>query len=158
MSLRWPALLLFVACATPQPKGPPPTAPAARSAVAAVLQHAEELALADGQYTQLLQIDQQRELKLADFKQAREDEKNKINGPPPPNNPFAGPSASQKRRRTAEEQAALDARFDEVDAEAFYSAEAFLNPAQIEKARVIASAWRDELLTWRAAMKTWEGR
>lgn len=151
---------LCLGCATAPPAGPPPPAPSAKSAVQALLQHAEALKLTDDQYTRLLQADQRREARLADDRAQAEAAKNKVNGPPPIINPLAGsgPGKAARRRQSAREEAAWEAHADEVDAEAFYEAEQALSAAQIDQARQIASDWRDELMIWRAKMKERDGR
>lgn len=156
MALRSLAFVLFLcaACATTQKDlGPMPPHPAPRSSLDAVLRHADQLQLTDGQYAQLHEIDDAREMKVQQKVQEREEERNKITGPPRLQTPGVGIPVNVEKRKRAAESLAAQKVFDETDVEAFYSAEAFLSPKQMELARAYASGYRDALNAWREAMK-----
>ena len=57
----------------------------------------------------------------------------------------AAPPTGARRRDPLKEQQALEARFDDADTRAFLKAEAALTPAQRDRAREIASAYREQL-------------
>lgn len=173
-------LVLLTACAT-VPKGPPPVPPSERSSLSAVLAHADELKLSPLQVARLSQFDQAREVKASEVRaefRARAEGK----GPPVgamsgnPNDPNAGmgnsgpgglggmdasgqnsmgtPGQGRQTRRSKEAmQEALESRIDEIDTQAYFLAEPFLDEAQKALAQKYASAYRLALYNYRDAMK-----
>lgn len=170
-------LVLLTACAT-VPKGPPPVPPSERSSLSAVLAHAEEMKLSALQVARLSQFDQAREVKASEVRaefRARAEGK----GAPPgamsgnPNDPNAGMGSSgmsgrdasgqngmgtpgqgrQTRRSKEAMQEALESRIDEIDTQAYFLAEPFLDEAQKALAQKYASAYRLALYNYRDAMK-----
>jgi hypothetical protein len=57
------------------------------------------------------------------------------------------------RRNPAQAQEALDARLDDADTAAFLRAEPVLTAAQRERAREIATSYREQLFERREAMR-----
>jgi hypothetical protein len=138
-----------------------------------LLAHADELGLSDEQYAKLRELEDARELKVREAHPPNAPERRAGGmrggmGGPPPGGGMGGPPGGGGMggppggggmggaRGGGPDRERMEARLDELDAQAWFLAEPFLTPAQRERGAKLAMAWRERVLAWRAAMKARE--
>jgi len=154
----------------------PPASPAPlpRSSIAAVLARRGELGLTDAEVSQLEKRDAALQDRVAQLRQAAASPGPKGSGKGgapaggPPSSPGDGPPhgggrpggdgggrhgerSAQQPHDPASRAAALEARIDDADTEAWLSAEAALDPSRRERAREVAEKYREALADRREA-------
>ncbi len=146
---RWLAGALVLAACVTVPRASS-LRPAERSSIDAVLRHAVELALSDAQVSALHELDDVREAKVRELQHHPQGRagpaRHGRRGGAWPRQPDRGP---HRVPAVTPALLAFEAAADELDTQAWLGAEALLTPVQRDAARVIVSAWREALFTWR---------
>jgi hypothetical protein len=138
-------LLVLAACASEPVRPERPLAPLPRSSIAAVLEHAGELALSEDQVAKL----QAMESKLEETDAALRAQLAPRRDAPPADRPQTGGRRGRggggMRRARSPEQDSARQQLDDNDTHAFLEAEAVFNPEQLTRAQELATKFREEL-------------
>jgi hypothetical protein len=153
-------LLVLAACAASQsaPQAPHVPAPTARSSVAAVLQHSNELALTPEQEDTLQRLDNEladkNEALRAQARQHHDDAAAQADSPPMGQRGRRGMRGSPGAHASRPDGSALAGKLDDNDTQTYLEAEKALTDAQRPRARDYASKYREELSNYRQARQT----